>query len=416
MGFEPVCSATTHVAPGPINTARGTWRAARAVTGARRCHATTNAMTPQPRLMIPGPIDLEPDVLEALAGQVIPHYGAAWVEAYERLRANLLAIAESEGDAFVLSGTGTVALDAAIGTAVPTGGQLIVVDNGFFSGRMREIAEGYGITVHVLRTERGDPVRPDELATFIQDHPEAKVVGLTHGETATGVLNDLETLAGVVKDAGRFLIVDAVSTLGAARVAVDAWDIDICCSASQKGLEAPPGAAPVIVNPSAWEFLESSGARHHGFYSDLRVWRSYARERAHDHPQPATMPVNIIAALTVGTDRILSEGPSARYARYAQTARRVRERLRSAGYTPLAAEEWASPTVTAVRPPAGLAADDVVDAVRAQANIQLGGGIADLAGQVFRIGHMGLSASDDYLGDLFGVLVALPREVARAAS
>ena len=265
-------------------------------------------MRQPPRLMIPGPIDLEPEVLEALAGQVIPHYGDAWVAAYRQLRKNLLAIGESNGDAFVLAGSGIVGLDAAIGTAVPTGGHLIVVDNGFFSGRMCEIADGYGVVTHILRTTRGDPVRPDELAAFMQAHPEGRVVGLTHGETATGVLNDLESLARVVADAGRFLIVDAVSTFGAVRVAVDAWGIGICCTASQKALESPPGTAPVIVNPKAWQFLESSGAAHHGLYSDLRVWRRYATEMADFHPQPATMPVNVIAALSVATDRIPGRG------------------------------------------------------------------------------------------------------------
>lgn len=370
----------------------------------------------RPRLMIPGPIDLEPEVLEALAEQVVPHYGDAWVAAYRHLRRNLLAIGESEGDAFVLAGTGIVGIDAAIGTAVPTGGQLIVVDNGFFSGRMCEVADGYGITTHVLRTERGKPVRPDELSAFVQAHPQARVVGLTHGETATGVLNDLESLGGVVADAGRFLIVDAVSTFGAARVAVDAWGIGICCTASQKALESPPGAAPVIVNPQAWEFLESSGAANHGLYSDLRVWRRYAAEMAEFHPQPATMPVNVIAALTVATDRILADGLERRYRRYREIAARVRARARAAGYEPLAADEWASPTVTALRPPPGLAADDVVAAVRDRANIQLGSGIAELAGEVFRVGHMGLSTTDAYLDDLFGVLDTLSNAQERAAS
>ncbi len=357
--------------------------------------------------MIPGPIDLEPEVLKALGEQVIPHYGDAWVETYGHVRKNLLAIGESEGDAFVLAGTGIVGIDAAIGTAVPTGGHLIVVDNGFFSGRMCEVADGYGITTHALRTARGEPVRADELASFMGAHPEAKVVGVTHGETATGVLNDLEALGNVVAEAGRLLIVDAVSTFGAARMAVDAWGVGICCTASQKALESPPGAAPVIVNPQAWEFLESSGAENHGLYSDLRVWRRYATEMAEFHPQPATMPVNVIAALSVATDRILAEGLDQRYRRHREAAARVRARARAAGYAPLAADEWASPTVTALRPPPGVAANEVVAAVREQANIQLGSGIAELAGQVFRVGHMGLSATDAYLDDLFDVLESL---------
>ncbi len=357
--------------------------------------------------MIPGPIDLEPEVLKALGEQVIPHYGDAWVETYGHVRKNLLAIGESEGDAFVLAGTGIVGIDAAIGTAVPTGGHLIVVDNGFFSGRMCEVADGYGITTHVLRTERGEAVRADELAAFMAAHPEAQVVGVTHGETATGVLNDLEALGSAVAEAGRLLIVDAVSTFGAARMAVDAWGVGICCTASQKALESPPGAAPVIVNPRAWEFLESSGAENHGLYSDLRVWRRYATEMAEFHPQPATMPVNVIAALSVATDRILAEGLEVRYRRHREAAARVRARARAAGYAPLAADEWASPTVTALRPPPGVAANEVVAAVREQANIQLGSGIAELAGQVFRVGHMGLSATDAYLDDLFDVLESL---------
>ena len=355
-------------------------------------------------------------MLEALAGQVIPHYGDAWVAVYRRLRKNLLAIGESDGDAFVLAGTGIVGLDAAIGTAVPTGGHLIVVDNGFFSGRMREIADGYGVTTHILRTTRGDAVRPDELAAFMQAHPEAMVVGLTHGETATGVLNDLESLAHVVADAGRFL-----SSTRYRLSARCGWRSTLGASASAAPLrrrpwESPPGTAPVIVNPKAWEFLESSGASHHGLYSDLRVWRRYATEMADFHPQPATMPVNVIAALSVATDRILAQGLEQRFQRYRETAARVRTRARAAGYEPLAAEESASPTVTALRPPPGIAADDVVAAVRERVNIQLGSGIADLAGQVFRVGHMGLSTTDAYLDDLFGVLEALSYGQARAAS
>ncbi len=357
--------------------------------------------------MIPGPIDLADDVLEALRSPVIPHYGDAWVHRYSAVRQNLLAIGESAGDAFVLVGSGTVASDAAIGSSVATGDSVIVVDNGFFSARQQGIAEGYGATVHALATERGRPVTPDELRACMREHPDARVVVLSHCETATGVVNDLEQLAGVVAEQNGLLIIDAVSSFGAVRTAVDAWGVGICCTASQKALEAPPGLAPVIVNPATWEFLDSQAPLHHGMYSDLRTWRDYAAKWADFHPHPATMAVNIMYALQVSTDGLLAEGLAARYARFERVGRHVRERLRSLGYHPLADEAWASPTITAARPPEGLDADAVVAAVLERANTRIGGGVGDLQGQVFRLGHMGLAATDAYLDPVFDVLAEL---------
>lgn len=124
-------------------------------------------MSKAPRLMIPGPIDVTDEVLEALRAPVIPHYGDQWVELYTHIRQNLKRIAETDGDVFVMVGSGTAGIDAAIGSAVATGEHMIVVDNGFFSGRMEEIAAGYGIVTHVLHTARGCPVTPGELRAFM---------------------------------------------------------------------------------------------------------------------------------------------------------------------------------------------------------------------------------------------------------
>ena len=180
----------------------------------------------------------------------------------------------------------------------------------------------------------GRPVTPDELRACMREHPDARVVVLSHCETATGVVNDLEQLAGVVAEQNGLLIIDAVSSFGAVRTAVDAWGVGICCTASQKALEAPPGLAPVIVNPAAWEFLDSQAPLHHGMYSDLRTWRDYAAKWADFHPHPATMAVNIMYALQVSTDGLLAEGLAARYARFERVGQHVRERLRSLGLSP----------------------------------------------------------------------------------
>lgn len=233
---------------------------------------------------------------------------------------------------------------------------------------------------------------------------------LSHCETATGVLNDLEKLSAVVAEQGGLLIIDAVSSFGAARIAVDAWAIGICCTASQKALEAPPGVAPVIVSPDAWPYLESKGDLHHGMYANLKVWRKYATEWSGFHPQPATMAVNVMRALQTSTDGLLAEGLEARYTRYRAMAQSVRDRLRALGFQTLAQDAWASPTVTAVLPLEGLEADAVVRAILDRANIQIGGGVGDLRGEVFRIGHIGLSATAAYQDDLFAVLEQLVLE------
>src|SRR4030043_2313086 len=217
------------------------------------------------KLFIPGPGDVEEDVLEAAARPLLRHYGTEWMGIYNELQTLLKQVFRTQNGLFLVPGAASALHDMAIGSLLATGQKIIVGHNGFFGERLVEIAESYGLKVVPLAAPLGQPLDPDELRRLLHAHPDAPAVALVHHETATAVMIPLRALAGEVREAGRVIVVDAVSSLGGIELPVDEWGIDVCVTASGKCLEALPGMGFVSVGPRGWEVMDRQPGRGHGW-------------------------------------------------------------------------------------------------------------------------------------------------------
>ena len=220
------------------------------------------------------------------------------------------------GDAFILVGSGSSALDACLGSSLSTGEQVVIGVNGWFGERLAAIAQQYGLDVIPVTAPWGEPLDPADFGKAFEAHPQARLAAVVHLETSTTIVNPIEEIGPLAARHGRVLMVDAVSSLGGMPVRMDEWGIGLCASASQKCLGAPPGLATVAVSPAAWSLIDRVENKGHGWYLNLRVWRQFATEWADWHPFPITMATNNVLALRAGLQGLLAEGLEHRMERY----------------------------------------------------------------------------------------------------
>jgi alanine-glyoxylate transaminase/serine-glyoxylate transaminase/serine-pyruvate transaminase len=351
------------------------------------------------KLYTPGPGDVDEDVLASLASPVVRHYGSEWMEIYNETQNLLKQVFKTNNEIFFVPGSASSLLDMAIGSLVATGEKIIVGDNGFFGERLAQIAEAYGMQVIRLSAPPGYALDPDELRELLREHPDVKAVALVHHETGTTVMNPLRELASVVNEAGKAVIVDAVSSLGGVDVRVDEWGIDVCVTTPNKCLEAVPGIGFISVSERAWKLVDSITQSNHGWYLNLRTWRQYATEWGSWHPTPVTLPTNIILAVRTSLLKILGLGLEAHFEKYRHASQAVRQGLRNLGYEMFVGDECASPIVTGVRRRPEFELSEMSRWLIEQRGIAIGGGLGELAGKIFRVGHLGKAATREYLVD-----------------
>ncbi|MDP2964637.1 MAG: alanine--glyoxylate aminotransferase family protein [Pelolinea sp.] len=356
------------------------------------------------RLMIPGPVEVHPAVLEALSGPVEPHYGPAWVEKYSRITGLLKQVFNTQHDVFLIAGSGTSAIDACMGSSMMTGEKIIIGNNGFFGDRLVSIAKSYGLLVVEVKAPWGEALDPTAISDALKAHPDTIVVAVVHSETSTTILNPIEAIGKVVRESDALFLVDAVSSLGGVPMDVDGWGIDLCPSASQKCLGATPGLAPVSISPKAWKMIDRFEEKAHGWYTNLQVWREYAHEWGDWHPTPVTMPVSIANGLLVSLEQLLTEGIDTRMRRYKALALQLRAGLREAGMQPFTPDEAMNPVLTAAYPPDGIDSAKVVDYLLKEHHIQISSGLGALKPKIFRIGHMSPVITDNDMDTLVSAL------------
>lgn len=363
------------------------------------------------RLRIPGPIDLEPEILAEMGAPLVAHYGPEWVRLYNETLELLKRVWQTErATLFLMPGPGSVGMEAAIASLSGEDRKFLVLTNGFFGDRWVRIAQAYSLSVSVLEGAWGRAVDPDALEQAFRRDRAIRVVILVHGETSTGVLNPLSEISALCKKHEAILVVDAIATLGGTELAFDEWGIGIGVSATQKCLGCPPGLAPVAISPEAWALIERG--RIPGWYINLRIWREFAREWGEWHPHPVTMPTSLVHALYRSASEILEEGLKTRIARHHQIAHLVRRGMFNLGFELLAAHEREElNTVTAVRGHPRLAAGAIIKALKEEHGILIGGGLERLAGQIFRLGHMGPTATREAV---VPVLLALEEVLQKA--
>lgn len=366
-------------------------------------------------LMVPGPTQVAPEVYQKMISPMINHRSAEFEETFGRALAKLKRLIGCSGDVMLFPGSGTGAMEAAAVNMVSPGEEVVSVSIGYFGKRFAEILKRHGAVVHYLEFPWGQAAEPETVRRFFAQHPGATCCFLTHNETSTGAINDLQTLREAVPEQV-MLVVDAVSSLGAAEIRQDDWGIDVVVSASQKALMLPPGLAIVAASKRAMD--KSKSVTSHRYYWDFQLAKKFL-----DRPRPQTpyTPcVSLVLAMDTALDLIEQEGYQAVYARHKLIARGVREGCRAAGLEVLAPEHAASPTVTAVKAPEGIEAGKITGIAKRRYGVVLAGGQGHLEGKVFRIGHMGYVTWYDALASVAAVEMAIselgvPVEQGRAA-
>lgn len=347
-------------------------------------------LDPPERLLLgPGPSMVHPRVLRALSTPVIGHLDPAFLAIMDRTQELLRLVFGTENRLTIpVSGTGSAGMEAAVANLVEPGDRVLVCVNGYFGGRLAEMAKRYGGEVETIRRPWGEVFGADEIRNALERSP-AKVVALVHAETSTGALQPLDEVLQVVRQHGALSIVDAVTSLGGLPVSVDEHGIDLCYSGSQKCLSCPPGLAPITLSPRAEEALANRKQTVANWYLDLGMVQKYwGSERTYHH----TAPISMNYALYEGLRLVAEEGLETRWQRHQRNARLLWDGLQTLGLEPHVAEEHRLPTLTTVRVPDGV--DEA--AVRAELlrdfGIEIAGGLGELKGKVWRVGLMGHSS------------------------
>jgi aspartate aminotransferase-like enzyme len=284
-------------------------------------------------------------------------------------------------------------MEAGIINVLSKGDTVLCGDNGKFGERWVKVAQAYGLNVQVIKAEWGQPLDPEAFRAALEaDTAKAiKAVILTHSETSTGVINDLETIAKHVRAHGTALtIADCVTSLGACNVPMDAWGIDVIGSGSQKGYMMPPGLAFVAMSERAWEAYSRSDLPK--FYLDLGKYRKSAKADSN----PFTPAINLYFALEAALEMMQAEGLEAIFARHSRHRAAAQAGMKAIGLPLYAAEGYGSPAITAVAPE-GIDAEAMRKKVKERFDILLAGGQDHLKGKVFRIGHLGFVCDRDVL-------------------
>ncbi len=354
-------------------------------------------------LRIPGPTPLPDEVLQVMSKQMINHRGPEFGQILNEATAKLKQLFQTNGDVFLLTGSGTGGLEAAIVNTLSPGDKVLSVSIGVFGERFAAVAEQFGAEVIPLRFEWGKAADADAVRQALQAEPKVKAVLVTHNETSTGVTNDLASISSVVKEFNKLLLVDAISSLGSINLPVDDWHCDVTVTGSQKGWMAPPGLTMVSVNQEAWQAY--SKAKMPRVYWDFAQAKKYLEKGQ----TPWTPAISTIFTLSVSLEMMLKEGLPNIIARHARVSQATREGIKSLGLSLFAEESHASDTVTAVKASDGLDTKKMLRILREEHQIVLGGGQQILDGKIFRIGHLGWVTEDDIKTVISALKVALPQ-------
>jgi len=357
---------------------------------------------PQRLLLGPGPSSVHPRVLQAMTLPVLGHLDPQFFQVMDEVCEMLREVLHTANFMTApLSSTGTGAMEAACTNILERGDTAIICRNGYFGDRLSDIAQRCGASTVIVDSPWGKPVDVQGLADELQKHPKVKMVGMVHAETSTGVLTPLREIIDLAHQHDALIVVDAVTSLGSHDIRMDEWDIDVCYSASQKCLGAPPGLAPISMGPRAMKVINTRSTRVQSFYFNLKDLESYwSQTRAYHH----TTPISMTYALRESLRMMMEEGIENRLERHARVAAALRAGLEAMGLQLLADPDYRlNPLTTVVMPP-GI--DDA--AVRGKLlndyNIEIGGGLGELRGKAWRIGLMGESAREK---NVFALLSAL---------
>ncbi len=359
-------------------------------------------LTPPARILLgSGPSNVDPRVYRAMMAPVLGHMDPDFLRIMEETQTLLRRLfVTSNRLTFPVSGTGSAGMDTAMLNLLEPGDTAAVTVAGFFGARMADMAARTGAEVIELKAEPGLPVDPNQARVTLRGR-KVKVLAITHGETSTGVLQDIDDFRQVADDCGALLVVDAVATAGGLPMRVDGQRIDVCFAGSQKCLSAPPGLAPFTAGANVEEAIRRRKSRVPSWYFDLNyIMQYWGSERTYHH----TAPISMVYALREALRLVDEEGLEACWERHRRMQQALVAGLESMGLRMLAAPEHRMVTVNAVKVPAGVEDMRVRQRLLKEFNIEIAGGLGTLKGKIWRIGLMGASCTETNVFLLLGAL------------
>jgi alanine-glyoxylate transaminase/serine-glyoxylate transaminase/serine-pyruvate transaminase len=353
-------------------------------------------------LMGPGPSDVHPRVLKAMATPLVGHLDPQFIEIMDGVMDMLRQLFRTKNQlTFAVSATGSAGMETCLVNLLEPGDEAVVCVNGVFGNRMCDIVERCGAKLIRVDAPWGQHIDPKEVKdTLTRCKP--KLVAIVHAETSTGVLQPLEEISKITHEAGALFLVDAVTSLGGTVVRVDDWGIDAIYSGTQKCLSAPPGLSPVSFSPRAVEVIEKRKTKVQSWYMDLNMVRNYwsGAKRIYHH----TAPISMVYALYEALRLVMEEGLEARFERHWRNHELLRDGLEKMGFEYIPALEYRLPMLNAVKIPPGYEDAVVRGHLLNEYNIEIGAGIGDFAGKAWRIGIMGCSCTENHVNMLLAAL------------
>jgi aspartate aminotransferase-like enzyme len=351
-------------------------------------------------LITPGPTPIPPEVAAAAAAPMqhhrSPDFRALLLETLDGLK----QVFATDGDVLLFTGSGTAAMESAVANLISPGDRVVVASAGNFGERWVKLIRAYGLEPVLVEEPWGERLDADRIGAAAAE-PGTAAVFVTHSETSTGVVHDVEAIAAAVAATGALLVVDAVSSLGGVELATDAWGVDVVVSGSQKALMSPPGLAFASVSERAWARVD--GARLPRYYLD---WRRTAESQA-TGGTAFTPAVSLVAALRTALDLILERGPDHVWEHNRRLARATRAGVKGLGLELFSPDDDSAAMVTALRMPPAVDGQECYRVLRDRHGIVLAGGHGALRGKVMRIGHMGYMNEFDIVTALAGLEMAL---------
>ena len=359
---------------------------------------------PQRILLGPGPSNVSPRVLQAMMQPMIGYLDPDFMLILDEVRELLKSVYQADSaNTLAISGTGSAGMEAGLSSLLEPGDTVVMCIYGFFCERMVDMASRVGANVVPLRAEWGQPFPEEMLEEELKRHDSVKMVTAIHAETSTGVRQPMEDIARIAKARDALLMVDTVTSLGGNEVAFDEWDADYAYSATQKCLGCPPGLSPVALSDRALKAISARKQPPTSWYLDLsllgRYW-GWEDQRVYHH----TAPVSMILALREGLRQVLTEGLSERFERHTRNAQALSAGLEALGLECVVPEEHRLAQITVVRIPDGIDDMQVRQKLLRGYGIEIGGGLGELAGRVWRVGLMGESSKSEYVLALLSAL------------
>ncbi|MCG9127879.1 alanine--glyoxylate aminotransferase family protein [Candidatus Poribacteria bacterium] len=352
-----------------------------------------NELKVPPRILLgPGPTIANPRVLKAMTTPMLGYMDVDFVEIMDDVVTLLREVYGTKNKlTFPISGTGTSGMEAALANIVEPGDRVIVGVNGYFGGRIADIAERCGAVVTPVKAEWGDIIQPEQIID-VCDKVSPKLVAIVHGETSTGILQPLDDIIDITRKYGAFFLADCVTTLGGQPVDIDERGIDIAYSCTQKCLAGPPGLSPVSFSERVVDAIRKRKTRIQSFYLDVELLEEYwtGDTRKYHH----TVSMSLIYAIREALRIIQEEGQSARYIRHEQNAAALIAGAEAIGLKPVAAARYRLPMLTTLRIPEGIDDATMRNRLLQDYNIEIGGGLGVFAGKAWRIGLMGDAANE----------------------